>query len=155
MIDGQGNLTQRLPPAPLPFTSSPFSSTSNGCIPGKGKVAYEGLAGVMPAMLEIIMPPVSVCHQVSTIGQRPFPICSSYQCQASSLMGSPTVPNTRRLERSLFFSGSKPKPIRLRIAVGAVYRILTLNLSTISQNRPASGKVGMPSNNRLVAPALN
>ena len=32
------------------------------------------------------------------------------------------------------------------MAVGAVYKILTLNLSMMSQNLPASGKVGMPSN---------
>ena len=41
----------------------------------------------------------------------------------------------------------------LRIAVGAVYRIFTLCLSTISQKRPASGQVGIPSNIREVAPA--
>ena len=31
--------------------------------------------GVMPAMAEIMMPPVSVCHHVSTMGQRPLPTC--------------------------------------------------------------------------------
>jgi hypothetical protein len=40
------------------------------------------------------------------------------------------------------------------MAVGAVYKIFTLNLSTIFQNLLASGKVGTPSNIRVVAPAL-
>ena len=41
------------------------------------------------------MPPVSVCHQVSTIGQRPSPTTRWYQSQASGLIGSPTVPSSR------------------------------------------------------------
>ena len=59
-----------------------------------GNVAKVDLAGVTPAKFEIITPPVSVCHQVSTMGHFPFPIALSYQCQASSLIGSPTVPST-------------------------------------------------------------
>ena len=117
-------------------------------------MAHPAFPGVMPAILEIMMPPVSVCHQVSTIGHLFFPICSLYQFQASSLMGSPTVPNTFKLLKSCPCTGPKPKPINERIAVGAVYKILTLNLSMIFQNLPASGKVGMPSNIIDVPPAL-
>ena len=40
---------------------------------GQGSVACAGFAGVTPAMLEIMTPPVSVCHQVSTIGHFSFP----------------------------------------------------------------------------------
>ena len=109
----------------------------------------------MPAILEIMIPPVSVCHQVSTIGHFFFPICSSYQCHASSLIGSPTVPNTFKLLKSCPCTGPNPNPIKERIAVGAVYKIFTLNLSIISQNLPASGNVGMPSNIKEVPPALN
>src|SRR5690554_391216 len=69
-------------------------------IPGKGKVAYVGLVGVMHANGEIIIAPVSVCHQVSTIGQRFFPTKSLNQCHASSLMGSPTDPKTRNEDKS-------------------------------------------------------
>src|SRR5688572_19769528 len=101
-------------------TSFPFSSTSTGCTPGIGNVAQDGLDGVIPARLDINIPPVSVCHHVSTIGHFFLPIFSSYQCQASSLIGSPTVPNIFNEERSFPFKGSSPKPIRLRIAVGAV-----------------------------------
>ena len=41
---------------------------------GKGRVAEPGLSCVTPGTGEIMMAPVSVCHQVSTIGQRPRPI---------------------------------------------------------------------------------
>ena len=40
------------------------------------KRAEPGLVGVAPGSGEIMMPPVSVCHHVSTIGQRPPPIFS-------------------------------------------------------------------------------
>src|SRR5215217_5266598 len=111
------------------------------------------MPGVMPAILEIKIPPVSVCHQVSTIGHFFFPTCSLYQCQASSLIGSPTVPNIFNDERSFPSNGFNPKPISERIAVGAVYNMFTLYLSTISHKRPALGYVGIPSNIRDVAPA--
>src|SRR6476620_4654780 len=123
-------------------------------MPGNGSVAQLGVAGVTLARFEINIPPVSVCHHVSTTGHFFLPIFSSYQCQASSLMGSPTVPKTFKDERSFPSSGCKPKPIKLLIAVGAVYIIFTLYLSTISQKRPASGHVGIPSNIKDVAPAL-
>ena len=66
------------------------------------------------------MPPVSVCHQVSTIGHLPLPTTSSYQFHASGLIGSPTEPRMRRDERSCFSTHSLPWPISARIAVGAV-----------------------------------
>src|SRR5579871_1157939 len=136
-------------------TSFPFSSTNNGCTPGNGNVAHDARLGVIPARLEINMPPVSVCHHVSTIGHFFLPIFSSYQCHASSLIGSPTVPNVFNDDKSFPFKGSNPNPIKLLIAVGAVYKIFTLCFATISQKRPASGHVGTPSNINEVAPALN
>jgi hypothetical protein len=39
-------------------------------IPGSGKVHEPGFNGVAPGSGVIMWPPVSVCHQVSTIGQR-------------------------------------------------------------------------------------
>jgi hypothetical protein len=42
--------------------------------PGSGSVHDPGLVDVTPGTGEIMMAPVSVCHQVSTIGQRPPPI---------------------------------------------------------------------------------
>jgi hypothetical protein len=45
-------------------------------IPGRGNVAEPGLSGAdsMAGMGEIMIPPVSVCHQVSTRGHLSFPI---------------------------------------------------------------------------------
>ena len=63
-------------------------------------MAAPGLVAVMPGSGVMRMPPVSVCHQVSTMGQRSPPMWVRYQIQASGLMGSPTDPRRRRLERS-------------------------------------------------------
>src|SRR5699024_2156033 len=95
-MEGQGTLKANAPDIFLPLNSISFpaSSINTGCTPGRGKVANVGLGLEIPAIVEIIMAPVSVCHQVSTIGQLPLPMCLSYQCQASSLIGSPTLPKT-------------------------------------------------------------
>ena len=45
--------------------------------------------------------PVSVCHQVSTIGQRFLPTTVWYHIQASGLIGSPTEPMSLREARLL------------------------------------------------------
>ena len=54
--------------------SFPSSSKSAADTPGSGRVAEPGLAGVMPGSGEIMIAPVSVCHQVSTMGQRSPPM---------------------------------------------------------------------------------
>ena len=76
--------------------------------------------GVAPGSAEIRMPPVSVCHQVSTTAQRLSPTTSWYHCQTSGLIGSPTEPSTRMLSRLYFLTGSSPKRSSARSAVGAV-----------------------------------
>ena len=43
---------------------------SRGLTPKNGRVAEPGFSFVAPGSGVIRMPPVSVCHQVSTIGQR-------------------------------------------------------------------------------------
>ena len=91
---------------------------------GNGRVALPGLSVVTPGSGVIMIIPVSVCHQVSTTGVRPPPMCSRYQIQASGLIGSPTVPSRRKVDRSWFFGavwGATPHAlISERIAVGAV-----------------------------------
>ncbi len=67
-----------------------------------------------------MMPPVSVCHQVSTIGAWPPPMCSRYHIQASGLIGSPTDPSTRIEDMSNLAGMSEPHFMKVRIAVGAV-----------------------------------
>jgi hypothetical protein len=89
-------------------------------MPGNGNVAKLGFVGVTPARAEIKIPPVSVCHQVSTNGQLPFPIWLLYQCQASSFIGSPTLPITFNEFNLYGVTKSKPAAYRALIAVGAV-----------------------------------
>src|SRR3954463_3717152 len=102
IIEGHGRLMTRMPPLPLP-TDWPVSSTISANTPGSGNVAEPGLVGVAPGGGVIMGPPVSVCHQVSTIGQRPPPTISWYHIHASGLIGSPTVPRMRSGARSYFF----------------------------------------------------
>ena len=68
----------------------------------------------------IMIAPVSVCHHVSTIGQRSPPTTVWYQSHALGLIGSPTVPSSRSFERSCFSTYSAPHFMQARIAVGAV-----------------------------------
>ena len=69
-------------------------------MPGSARIAEPGLQDVTPGSGEIIAAPVSVCHQVSTIGVSSSPNTRRYQRHASGLIGSPTEPSSRRLDRS-------------------------------------------------------
>jgi len=89
-------------------------------IPGSGRIAEPGLVAVTPGSGAIMIAPVSVCHQVSTIGQRSPPMCSRYHIQASGLIGSPTLPSTRSDDRSNFSGIWLPHFMKVRIRVGAV-----------------------------------
>ena len=55
-------------PSASPSSSSPFSFSTAGSTPKKGRVAEPGLRAVAPGKGVIRCDPVSVCHQVSTIG---------------------------------------------------------------------------------------
>lgn len=59
--------------SPGPWISSPLSVSSTGCTPKKGSVALPGLHSHANGSGAIIEQPVSVCHQVSMMGQRPSP----------------------------------------------------------------------------------
>ncbi len=89
-------------------------------MPGSGFVALPGSSVVTPGSGAIMIPPVSVCHHVSTTGVRLLPIHSRYHIQASGLIGSPTVPSSRSDERSCRAGYSVPHFMNVRIAVGAV-----------------------------------
>src|SRR5688500_1942257 len=93
-IAGQGRLITRYPPV-LAGTDWPSRVTTSAAMPGRGRVAEPGLVGVAPDNGVIMMAPVSVCHQVSTMGQRSLPMTRWYHIQASGLIGSPTVPSKR------------------------------------------------------------
>ena len=79
-------------------------------MPGNGCVAEPGLVVVSPGSGEIMMGPVSVCHHVSTIGQRSPPMYSWYHIHASGLIGSPTEPSRRRLREIVRLPASSVAP---------------------------------------------
>jgi hypothetical protein len=116
---GQESAITRFP-STAPSSTLPSASTTSGRTPKNGRVAEPGLSLVAPGSGVIRMPPVSVCHQVSTIGQRPSPTTRWYHSQASGLIGSPTEPSRRRVWREVVFTGASPACISERIAVGAV-----------------------------------
>ena len=47
-------------------------------------------------------------------------MCSRYQIHASGLIGSPTLPSSRSVDRSCFAGISVPHFMKVRIVVGAV-----------------------------------
>ena len=89
-------------------------------MPGSGNVADPGLVVVAPGNGLIMIPPVSVCHHVSTTGQLSPPMFSRYHIHASGLIGSPTDPSRRSDDRSCLAGSSAPHFMNVRIAVGAV-----------------------------------
>src|SRR5678816_3733402 len=113
-------------PLLLGSTSIPFSSTNPISIPGTGKVAEPGFIGIVsiPRHWLIIIPPVSVCHHVSTIGHFSFPIILKYHIHTSGLIGSPAVPSNRSVDRLNEFGISLPYFIYILRAVGVVYKIV-------------------------------
>src|SRR6266513_2216817 len=150
-IAGQGRDRTRYP-APPAGTDFPSSSTTSALTPGNGNVALPGLVVVRPGSGVMRIIPVSVIHQVSTMGHRPPPIVSWYQSQASGLIGSPTEPSRRSDDMSCFLGYSAPHFMNVRIAVGAQYRIETLYFSMIDHQRSLSGKSGVPSYMTPVVP---
>ena len=81
-------------PSHSPSSSLPSLSTIHGSIPKNGFEAEPGFNFIAPVWGEINIPPVSVCHQVSTIGQLELPGTSKYHFHASGFIGSPTVPKS-------------------------------------------------------------
>ena len=77
-----------------------MSSTTAAPMPGSARMAEPGLHAVTPGSGLIIIAPVSVCHQVSTMGQTSAPITERYHIQASGLIDSPTEPSSRSEDRS-------------------------------------------------------
>src|SRR5262245_53900422 len=111
-------------------------------MPGRVNVADPGFNVVAPGSGEIMMAPVSVCHHVSTTGQFSPPMYFQYQTHASGLIGSPTEPNSRSDDKSCFSGSFVPHFMNVRIAVGAVYRIVTLYFSMSDHQRSRPGVSG-------------
>src|SRR3954447_22590385 len=152
-MPGHGRVSVRYPPPRSILL--PCSSTTSAPTPGSGNVADPGFRVVTPGSGEIMMPPVSVCHHVSTTGQRPPPMFCQYQTHASGLIGSPTDPRRRSLERSWDSGNSVPHFMNVRMAVGAVYRIVTPYFSATAHSRSLPGVSGVPSYITDVAPLVS
>ena len=71
-IPGHGEVIARNPPPT--GTTFPWPSNNSASMPGNGMVAEPGFVVVMPGRGVIMIPPVSVCHHVSTMGQRSPPM---------------------------------------------------------------------------------
>src|SRR5436190_14021083 len=120
-IDGHGRVSVSRPP-PVGRVS-PVSFLISALTPGKTRVADPGFVGTRPGSGVIMIAPVSVCHHVSTTGQRSPPMFFQYHIHASGLMGSPTEPRWRGEVRSCDLGCCSPHFMNARIAVGAVYSI--------------------------------
>ena len=96
-----------------------------------------------------MIPPVSVCHQLSWIGR---PSTSWPQTTASGLSGSPTLATKRRRDRSCSAASSDPARISIRMAVGAVYQTVTCSSSRVRYQRSASNS---PSSTMQVTPFVS
>ena len=95
-----------------------------------------------------MMPPVSVCHQLSWNGR---PKASCPQTTASGFSGSPTLARKRRELTSNFRTRSRPVFISMRMAVGAVYQTETFWSWRIPYQRWASNSA---SSTMLVTPLV-
>src|SRR4051794_14284871 len=144
VIAGHGSVSTKKPPPPS-GTGSPSLSTTSAPTPGSGRVADPGFVSVTPGSGLIMIAPVSVCHHVSTTGQRSPPKFARYHIQASGLIGSPTDPSRRNDDRSCAAGTSSPHFMNVRIVVGAVYKMLILYFSIISNQRCSFGVFGVPS----------
>ena len=102
--------------------------------PGSGRPIDPGFTSI-DRKLEIMMPPVSVCHQLSWNG---LPKASTLHTTASGLSGSPTLAIKRSLDRSNRLVISVPTFISILIAVGAVYQTVTFWSCRIRYQRSAS-----------------
>ena len=71
--------------------------------PAAAVPAMPGFIACAPGSVVIMIAPVSVCHHVSTTGHvSPPPMTSRYHSHAFGLIGSPTVPSRRSVDRSCF-----------------------------------------------------
>ena len=71
-MPGQGRVSTRLPGS-FGAASLPSGRTTRGATPKNGRAADPGFMSTAPGSDVIMTPPVSVCHHVSAMGQRPRP----------------------------------------------------------------------------------
>ena len=118
----------------MPPPGSSLVSRMAASMPGSGRPIDPGRMSA-PARLAIMIPPVSVCHQLSCAGR---PRCSAVHTTASGLRGSPTLATKRSALRSRSWARSLPERMSIRIAVGDVYQTVTCCSSSVRYQRVAS-----------------
>ena len=117
-------------------------------MPGSGRPIEPGRISIA-AKLAIMIPPVSVCHQLSWIGR---PSASCPQTTASGFSGSPTLATKRSADRSCSLRASAPARISIRTAVGAVYQTRDPLALERRYQRSASNS---PSSTTIVTPCVS
>ncbi len=118
-IDGHGWVSASRPPPTS--TVSPVSLRISAAMPGNGRVAEPGLSVVTPGSGVIMIAPVSVCHHVSTIGQRSSPmmlVIPHPRFRIDRLADRSEQPQRRQIV--LAPATRVPQLMNARIAVGAV-----------------------------------
>ena len=119
-----------------------FSSISDGLIPNMGRIGFPATISAFSSLGLGVMqiPPVSVCHQVSTTSHFSSPTTLWYHSQASWLIGSPTEP--RDLKEDLwkkFGHWSRLLSSRFKTAVFHLSCFLTHSSSYLRSNLMAVG----------------
>ncbi len=114
-------------------------------MPGTGLPMEPGCTS-QARKLAIMMPPVSVCHQLSWIVR---PSSCRPHTTASGLSGSPTLATKRSADRSTPACAAGPAFMSMRMAVGAVYQTLTACSASVVYQRRASNS---PSSTIIVTP---
>ena len=145
-IDGHGRVSTRYPPPGIADRRAARRRRCRRRCPGAGTSRSPASAWWRPGSGLIMMAPVSVCHHVSTIGQRSPPMCSQYQTHASGLIGSPTLPSSRSDDRSWRF-GVLVAPLHERADRGGcgVEDGDACTSRRSDHSRSLSGKSGVPS----------
>ena len=91
-------------------------------MPGSGRPIEPGLMS-MAGVLAIMMPPVSVCHQLSWIGRPEHLLAPPHRLRVERLADAGDEAQLR--ESGTCAAISAPAFISMRIAVGAVYQTVT------------------------------
>ena len=114
-------------------------------------MAEPGFVTVRPGSGLIMMPPVSVCHQCRRSDSgRPDVLVIPHPCLGVDRLADAAEQAQRR--QVVLGRSSSPHFMHARIAVGAVYIVVTRYFSTSAHQRSLPGVSGVPSYISEVAP---
>ena len=120
-------------------------------MPGQRSAHRAGPDVASPAKLAIMIPPVSVCHQLSWIGRPSASTPHTHRLGVERLADARDEP--QRGEVVLAGRASAPTRIIMRTAVGAVYQ--TVTRSSLEHRVPAVGVELAPRRRRCVTPIVS